>query len=62
MNVCYSFPASVLKYLAMCHEMRKKINGSVCDLTRKNLPLVSNISGKMTPEGTKHAHLSFLKY
>lgn len=62
---CFSFPARVFAYLALCKDYRKDTigagskNDSGCP---NNLPLISSITRKFSPQAVVHAHLAFLKY
>lgn len=55
-------PAKVFGYLLMCNKVKE--NTALREVVEKvaNLPFVSAITNKCTPEGVVHAHLSFLQY
>lgn len=59
----FSFPAKIFAYLSLCKDLKKsdfcKISQDKCS---NNLPLISKLMEKTTPQGLVHARLSFLKY
>ena len=58
------FPAKIYGYLALCKEVKDK-NPETHEETvvvLGNLPLVSEMTRKSSPEGVLHACWSFLKY
>lgn len=58
------FPARIFGYLALCRDLQqntKKVRANL-RVVSSNLPFVSNISNKFTPQALTHVHWSFLKY
>ena len=55
-------PAKLFGYMLLCHKLKE--NMVVKERAEKiaNLPLVSSITNKFTPQGVVHAYLSFLQY
>lgn len=63
-NEALSFPAPVFGYLAMCENLRQKIKKvSENAITQtNNLPFVSPITTKFSPQSAVYIHWSYLKY
>ena len=58
------FPARIFGYLATCKKLKqnteKVIEESI--ISTNNLPFVSKITNKISPEACVYIHWSFLKY
>ncbi len=60
-----SFPAKVFAYLLLCKDTMKANENEGLSKNKQcpnNLPLISELTMKSTPQGLVHARLSFLKY
>lgn len=58
----YSFPGGILKYIAMCHEIKKEVKISNGEQNTSKLPFMSSVLGEMTLNSPTFGHLSYLKY
>lgn len=58
------FPAKVFGYLGICHGVKNRISyvRDNSEPQRNNLPFMSSMTDKVTPEGVIYSHWSFLKY
>ena len=58
------FPARIFAYLAMCVNLKQNVEKTMekAVVCTSNLPFVSKITSRFTPQGAVHVHWSFLKY
>lgn len=71
-NPCYKrqqeeaivFPAKVFGYLAMCENVKRKVQEVVeeSEVVFGDLPFVSSMTNQFSPQAAVHMHWSFLKY
>ncbi len=59
-----SFPGRIYGYLSLCIDLKYKKNkiNEIATVGLGNLPFVSKMTEKSTPEGVLHACWAFLKY
>ena len=57
-------PAPIYGYLALCEDLRHKKNETdkKAVVILGNLPFVSEMTEKSSPEGVRHANWAFLRY
>ncbi len=55
-------PAKIFGYMLLCNKVKEKLASNVPVVQKADLPLISEIIDKFTPEGVVHARLSFLQY
>ena len=51
-------PAKLYGYLSLCQDLKHKKEAAV----KNDLPFVSEMTEKSTPDGVRHAYWSFLRY
>ena len=58
------FPARVFGYLAMCENVKRKVQEVVqeAEVVYGDLPFVSSMTNRFSPQAAVHMHWSFLKY
>ena len=55
-------PAKLFGYMLLCKKAKEKLISNVPVVQTADLPLISEMIDKFTPEGVVHARLSFLQY